>query len=323
MSATSTPRLQIVRQHLVPSLRFDIAAPLDVLATSDTWAGQSLRSLIQRVGGAEQLAALDARPHADEPFDWSGIDPDDQARVARIVELIDSVCDAHLDTESRTIARRLLSKAMRNDPSRLHRCASDDRFAAAVVFAVLDGNDAVGSRQIVQIAPCRRLRSVDVFAWFGVTAVNDLACSISRAARVPRLALDGSAWSPRRFGLDDVPLLHSKCRAAMLVARDHVVPAVVEAERLEGRHRPRWRFDSAGEVEVHSTPTEFVFAKEGVDANGRRQVVLMLSVAGSYFHVDFFALSRTDAGLLHDYLGAVLDGQAPPDDAWEPTPRYR
>lgn len=110
---------------------------LDVPGESDEpywYQEMELESLARQVGGEEQLDQLNAVPLPDEPFDWSGIPDDVTPRVAEVLELADSCCDALLDVEYRTVARRVLARVASEGPEVFRRKARADTAAAAVVW---------------------------------------------------------------------------------------------------------------------------------------------------------------------------------------------
>lgn len=122
-----------------------------------------LESLARQVGGAEQLDQLNTVPLPDEPFDWSGIPDDVAPRVAEVLELADGCCDALLDVEYRTVARRVLARVASTGPAVFRRKARADTAAAAVVWIAGKANG-----QCELVAGPLRLRSADIVRHFDI-----------------------------------------------------------------------------------------------------------------------------------------------------------
>ena len=78
--------------------------------------------LLPYVDDLPALLDLDTEPLPHEAFDWSGVDSQDRAIVAAVLDRCDAACADMLDTEFRTITRRIL--AMLAYVSTLDRCAA-------------------------------------------------------------------------------------------------------------------------------------------------------------------------------------------------------
>jgi hypothetical protein len=158
------------------------------------------------VGGHDVLERLDTKPLPDEPFDWSSVPGDLQARVTTLLELIDGACAEFFDVECRTAARRLLARVVAGNPDVLRRRARDEITAACVVWLVGRGNDRFDQR--VQVK--------EMLAWFGIpnAALSQRGRVIADAAGVP-LAEYG-------YPLGDVALLDSGHRAWILERQERI-----------------------------------------------------------------------------------------------------
>ena len=77
-----------------------------------------MKDLQAIVGGIDALMSLDAEPLANEDFDWSVVETQDEPLVTEVLMLVDDYCDQRLDDEYRTIARRILARAAARDPPR-------------------------------------------------------------------------------------------------------------------------------------------------------------------------------------------------------------
>lgn len=115
------------------ALRFD-PHELDESIEPNWFEQMKLDGLAEGVGGHEQLDALDTAPLPDEPFDWSRIPDDIDARVAAVLDLTDRCCDALLDVECRTVCRRVLARVASRAPQVFRRKGRVETAAAAVVW---------------------------------------------------------------------------------------------------------------------------------------------------------------------------------------------
>lgn len=172
------------------------------------FAAQQLERLVDEVGGQEILDQLDVEPLPDEDFAWEGIDADLRPRLEAILELADRCCDELFDHEYRTIARRVLARAARNDPGVVGRSDRDDKSAAALIWLIGKPNDMFNP-----YAP-GGLFIKDLLAWFG------LAGSVSKRGRDLREAA-GLGGDFHHFVMRDRDLLHSRQRARVIERRDH------------------------------------------------------------------------------------------------------
>ncbi|MGV0741051.1 DUF6398 domain-containing protein [Mycolicibacterium sp. XJ870] len=169
-----------------------------------------LERLAREVGGDEQLDQLDTVPLPDEPFDWTGIADDVTARVADVLELSDRCCDALLDVEYRTVARRVLSRVASSGPAVFRRKGSADTAAAAVVWIAGKANG-----QCALHAGPLRLRSSDIMRHFGVkSSPSQRAAVMLRASGFPNDTYDVELGSPDYLTADR--------REQIIRRRDHL-----------------------------------------------------------------------------------------------------
>ncbi|MBU9763554.1 hypothetical protein FR943_06825 [Mycobacterium sp. TNTM28] len=171
------------------------AALLDALGEFDEpywYQEMELETLARQVGGEEQLDQLDTVPLPDEPFDWSGIPDDVTPRVAEVLELADGCCDALLDVEYRTIARRVLARVAATGPAVFRRKARADTAAAAVVWIAGKANG-----QCELAAGRQRLRSTDITRHFDIKGSPSQRGEVMlRAADFPSHGYDVELGSP-------------------------------------------------------------------------------------------------------------------------------
>ncbi len=174
-----------------------------------------LAVLAERVGGRDTLNHLSDEPIPDEEFDWSGIPDDIHARVGEVLDIVDRCTDELLDTEYRTIVRRLLARAALGDPDVFRRRARTDYAAAALVWTVGKANDLF-----------RAMYVKDLMAWFGIHQG-----SISQRAQTLRKAAGIDVYTTRVDVLGDPELLHSTKRRSIITWRDRYI------DRLEQEGR--------------------------------------------------------------------------------------
>lgn len=118
--------------------------------------------LVEAVGTEQALVSLTTEPLPDEALDLSEVAEDIRARVETIAALVDGGCDALLDVEHRTAARRLLADVAAGDPAIFRRRSRDDTAAAAIVWLVGKANDAVAH-------PSGDVTTTALLDWFGVS----------------------------------------------------------------------------------------------------------------------------------------------------------
>ncbi len=249
--------------------------------------------LVELVGSADALWSLGTDSLPDEPFDWSAVLPADCAFVAEVLRLVDDCCDALLDVEYRTIARRLLARIAALDPGPLRRHPNASRVAAALMWLTASTT-----------GPFRGRRSASwIWQWFGVSNCSDRARTLYRAADVA-LDRDPNAHlrDPLPFG--DVALLHSHRRAAIVDAR--------EQRRLLALRRRTLTVDSSeGHVSYLTLthPARALTAMKALDDDGRANVVI--GFGDRLDDADYLALTVPDAHDLAHMLAHALDDPIP------------
>jgi hypothetical protein len=118
-------------------------------ARSDPWS-DCLKMLEVLVGGYDALMQLDAEPLPNDEFDWSSVEPQDQAFVTLVLALVDRYCGEVLDDEYRTIARRILARVAARDPRVLRRSQNTDRFAAGLMWLVGRGSGRFERHKLIR-----------------------------------------------------------------------------------------------------------------------------------------------------------------------------
>ncbi|MGR6965282.1 DUF6398 domain-containing protein [Geodermatophilus sp. URMC 61] len=125
-----------------------------------------LDELRRAVGGAralDELDELDDAPLPDEPFAQARVPADVRDRVAEVRELVDRCCDALLDVEHRTAARRLLAAVAEGDPAIFRRRSRPETAAAAICWLVARANRSLGPGD---------LQTQELLGWFGVRSAS-------------------------------------------------------------------------------------------------------------------------------------------------------
>jgi hypothetical protein len=285
------------------------AAPLASTFDSHNFAGEAFEaamataeprpdlssSLLPHVDDLSALLDLDADPLPDEAFDWSGVAPQDREMVAAVLDRSDRACPELLDTEFRTIARRILAMLATRDPRPLRRTTNHDRVAAGIVWLAGRGNGEFGRR-----AP--RWRSARRVAdWFGVTNCADRGHSIRKAAGLVPQTLDPYGPFLDAMPLGSTALLHSQTRRLLISQRDAYL-------RIENERR-RWSLSPDGRtVACRAARVGPLAVTRGHDAE-TNQVVLLVALGGPGVapdEADLYGLSLPEAQRLVEMLRRAL-----------------
>ncbi|MFP5452078.1 MAG: DUF6398 domain-containing protein [Thermoleophilia bacterium] len=161
------------------------------------------------VGGDAALRSLDATPLPDEPFPWAGIPDDIRERIGEVLALTDACCDALMDTECRTAARRFLASAARGDPRVFRRRARPETAAAAVVWIIGRANRMLGHRGGV--------RSGAIAEHLGLTSIPN------QRAHTLLIAAGHEPWEAGSdASLGSPAYLTSRRRAEIIATRDRL-----------------------------------------------------------------------------------------------------
>jgi hypothetical protein len=252
-------------------------------------------SVLPYVDDLPALLDLDAERLVDEAFDWSGVDSQDRAIVAAVLQRCDAACDELLDPEFRTIARRILAMLATRDPRPLRRTTNHDRLAAGIVWLAGRGNGEFGRR-----AP--RWRSArSVADWFGVTNCADRGQSIRKAAGLVPEVID-PYWSfLDAMPLGSTALLHSQTRRSLISHRDACL-------RIESERR-RWSLSPDGRTvacRAASVRPLAVASAHDVEAD---QAVVLVALGGpgvALDEADLYGLSLPEARRLVEMLRRAL-----------------
>ena len=173
-------------------------------------ASVELDELRRAVGGPRALDQLDDAPLPDEPFAVERVPADVQDRVAEVLELVDGCCDALLDVEHRTAARRLLAAVADGDPNIFRRRGRAETAAAAICWLVGKANRRF---------PWGDLQVKDLMAWFGLGAGS----ASQRSA--PMLAAIGvDPYRPGELELESPDYLTAARRRQLIAERDRLSP---------------------------------------------------------------------------------------------------
>ena len=140
-----------------------LLAAVGVLDPEEYLDSVELDELRRAVGGARALDELDDAPLPDEPFAEERVPEDVRDRVAAVRELVDRCCDALLDVEHRTAARRLLAAVAEGDPNIFRRRSRAETAAAAICWLVAKANRSLGPGG---------LQAQELLGWFGVRSAS-------------------------------------------------------------------------------------------------------------------------------------------------------
>lgn len=200
-----------------PQFLHDIGTPGQSGAASGLIDARSLQEMLldhfaQLVGGRAHLDRLDATPLPDEPFEWSGIPDDVTAWVSETLALTDQCCDELLDTECRTVSRRLLARIAAGDPAIFRGKGRAETAAGAIIWIAGKANGLfdTGPGGI-------RLQVTDITDHFGIGKNS----AYQRAK--PLLRAGGFRDGTSAVRLDSPEFLVSDYRAAIVAERDSVL----------------------------------------------------------------------------------------------------
>ena len=157
--------------------------------------------LEDEVGGPDALAALDAVPLPDEPFDGEGLGEAVRDRLTPVVAQLDDVVGEVFGVEARTACRRLARRVALAEPAVITRAKRDEVTAAALCWMVATANGLFGPVLVK-----------DVLARFGLASGG-----VSQRVEAIRRGL-GLRWDSRALGTAD--LLVSSYRQRLLALRD-------------------------------------------------------------------------------------------------------
>jgi hypothetical protein len=252
-------------------------------------------SLVELTGGWEELWSLDAAPLPDEAFDWSAVEPVDRPFVSEVLRLVEECCHALLDTEHRTIARRLLARVAANDPRPLRRSPHAARCAAGLMWLV-------GTTS----GPFRRRGHASagwIWAWFGVSNCADRGRTLYRAGD---FAFDCDPRAHLRDPLAfDAAFLHSQRRAVLISTRDHwrevaLSRRTISIESREGR---------PPHLSVRTRPTRALTVMKGLSTEQR--AIIAVGLGDQIDDAEYLSFTIPDAHDLVHMLQRALDDPIP------------
>jgi uncharacterized protein DUF6398 len=152
-----------------------LLAAAGVLDPEEYLDAVELDELRRAVGGEQALDELDDASLPDEPFAHARVPADVRDRVAEVRELVDRCCDALLDVEHRTAARRLLAAVAAGDPAVFRRRGRPETAAAAICWLVAKANRSLSPDGL----PAREL-----LGWFGVGSASQRSAPMLAAIGV-------------------------------------------------------------------------------------------------------------------------------------------
>jgi hypothetical protein len=246
--------------------------------------------LIDLVGDAAALTHLDGEPLPDEAFDWSSVEPGDRPFVSKVIALSDRYCEQMLDTEYRTITRRVLARAAARDPRVLRRSTNAQRLAAGLVWLAGRASGEFGRRGA---RTGHRL-----WDWFGVADCSDRGYSIRKAAGLETGFID-SLGRRDVISVGDPGLLHSRFRSDLIAQRDAILSFASS--------RRRWSLrDDGRTAEISAELIRIIAVTKGVVEDSGR-VAMVVAYGEDLDDARFFALSVPEARELGNKLSRALD----------------
>ncbi len=262
--------------------------------------------LIEAVGDADALWRLEVKPLPDEPFDWTAVQPEDEAFVAEVLALSDHCCDEAFDVEFRTAARRILARVARNDPRPLRRHRHAARCAASLVFLVGSANGDFGRGG--------RLPSSLLWRWFGVGDWRGpLAHTLRRAAGL-ELEDRYGGWDDPMQSLGDPALLHS------MDARSSWSISVIASSTSPNVGPPPWSVIAddgrSARVEVRARPTKVVHSAKAVLRDSGPRAIVLVGFGEHLEDAEFMSLTIPDAHDLVRQVQIALDTALPRVEVW-------
>ena len=263
--------------------------------------------LLDRCGTLAAVEALTDDPLPPERFDDDAVPAQDRAIVGTVLDLIEPVCERHLDGEYATVLKRLVAIAAAHPQRPLRTRTSPDRLAAAMVWIALVGN---ADRRV---GTSRGAGSI--WWWFEVTSCTKLARTVATTLGFrPEPRFDGPVGWDQDLGVyfRSSALLQSRCRRLLISQRESVNARVVEEEERRRLARPAVR--SGTQVRMRMVESDFALAMRTSVDGGRQMVVLGLG--GTSEDPDhLFALSIPEARRLAGAMRCALDAVAVPTQA--------
>lgn len=258
-----------------------------------------MKDLQAFVGGFDALMRLDAEPLPRADFDWSSVEPRDEAFVAAVLTLVDHCCEFLLDHEYRTIALRILARVAARDPRVLRRSDNVERFAAGLVWLAGRGSGAFARR-----GP--RPRSPQLWRWFGVTDCSERGRGLRSAAGLfPDGDLADYIYAPAdldELALGGAEFLHSRFRKGLIVRRDARLEYAANAKR----DSPVVSFDG-DRLLVATVPIAVLGAAKSLPVDGERLGICIM-LGTKLDDAECYALSIPDAHkLVHCVQAALAD----------------
>jgi hypothetical protein len=266
-----------------------------VFAAPEERPPELFAALLPYVDDVAALLDLTTDPLPDEAFDWSDVDEHDAATVSAVLVRCDAACDALLDLQFRTIARRILALVATRDPRPLRRASNPDRLAAGIVWLAGHANGEFG-RHAPRWRSARSLWDV-----LGVGNCAERGYAIRNAAGLVPDVVTTTWWDEGMTPLGTVALLHSRTRQALIARRDAYL-------RIE-QERRRWSLSPDGRsVEVRAALATPLTVTRGRNAENDQAVVMVaLGAPGTGLDdSDLYGLALPDARRLVEMLRRAI-----------------
>lgn len=281
----------------------------DLVYGPHDWLTDHVVDLAALVGGFDVLERLDDKPLPDEPFDWNLAGLAHRALVIEVLGRSDAWCDELFDVEVRTVARRLLARAVRAGAPPLRDDAELARLAAGLVWLAAKGNGRLGK--------AAGLYAKHLWAHCGVRDSGAIGRAIAVAVAVAvnrQVRWRDHYWIDSRVEwLGDVELLTGAMRSAILRRLDELLDATAgdAAERIA--LFPFGRVSGGGWERIRALRYGVRRVVKAADGARRAYVVIELGEASASRLV---ALRLDDAFALRAGLDDALALPASDDLRW-------
>lgn len=250
------------------------------------------------------VLSLDDASWPDEPFSWTAIDDNVRPRVTEVLDATDAFCDRHLDTEWRTVMRRLLARAALYAPSWFTPRRKASRQAAALVWLSMSGNLALKRRTYGWVGS-------DIWELFGVSSASGLGLELAEQLN---MVDDGYGDLRYQYGTDvalgDIGLLHSFARRNLVQRRELARTLDEQVAERAAASQPI-RHLGGGHFEIRGRAVGSPDALKGLTDEGRAQVLVAFDSEPPGFGSDLLAMSIPDARMLIRAIQRALDAPMP------------
>ena len=263
-----------------------------------------VKFLVDRCGTIDAVESLTDDALLPDCVDDESIPTQDRALVRTLLDLIEPVCERHLDDEYFTVLKRLIATTATHPERPLRTRTSPDRLAAALVWIALVGNAdrRVGTAR----------GASPVWWWFDVTSCTKLARGlVTTLGFRPEPRFGGPVGWDEDLGVyfRNTALFHSRYRRSLIAQRASTNARVIDEEERRRVARPAVR--TGNQLKMALVESDFALAMK-VSLDGGRQMVVLGLGASREDPDNLFALSIPEARRLAGAMQYALDAVAVP-----------